>query len=112
MGRAGNTGLTITTCAVPDQNGAKSTFSIAHPPAAREPVHQLKHLLELMVAAGRKSLPQAVVVFKGFADRRRPRLVSLNCCGEGALETVIVNPREVLTQDGGSEFIRLQNGGA
>ena len=112
MGRAGNTGLTITTCAVPDQNGAKSTFSIAHPPAAREPVHQLKHLLELMVAAGRKSLPQAAVVFRGFADRRRPRLVSLNCRGEGALETVIVNPREVLTQDGGSEFIRLQNGGA
>jgi len=64
------------------------------------------HVLELMVAAGRKPSPQAVVAFVRFADRRQLRLVSFNCCSEDVLEAVIVNPREVLTQDRGAKFIR------
>ena len=38
--------------------------------------------------------------------------VSFNGCREGALETIVVDPRKVLTQDHGGKFIRLQDGGA
>jgi hypothetical protein len=70
------------------------------------PHRNSSHVLELMVAAGRKPSPQAVVAFERFADRRQLRLVSFNCRGEDVLEAVIVNPREVLTQDRGAKFIR------
>jgi hypothetical protein len=87
-------------------SAAESLPLIAHPLAACESARQLKHALELMVAAGRKPLPQAVVAFEGFADRRQFRLVSFNCCGEDVFEAVIVNPREILTQDRRGKFIR------
>src|ERR1700681_1455804 len=105
MGRSGDTGRKITICAAPGRNGAKSIFSIAHPPAAVESARQFKHVLELMVAAGRKPSPQSAVAPERFADRSQLRLVGFNCCGEDVFEAVIVNPGEVLTQDRGGNFI-------
>ena len=70
-GRAGNTGHTITTCAVPDRNGEKSTCSnradlLRHRKSGR-PAQPLRPL----VTPGGKPSPQAIVAFEGFADRRR-----------------------------------------
>ena len=62
--------------------------------------------LEQMVASGGKPSPQTVVAPNGFANRRRLRLVSSRCCREDVLETIVINSREVLTQDRGGKVIR------
>src|SRR5258705_8913731 len=114
MAQPEDTGRKIIICAVPARNGVKSTFSIVLPPAARKSAQDppAPSALKLLAAPRGKPSPQAAVVFERLADRRDLRLVGLNCCREDALETIIVNSREVLTQERGGKFIRPQNSGA
>jgi hypothetical protein len=77
------------------------------PPAARSPHKNPRASpLQLLAAPRGKSPPQAAVASERLADRRHLRLAGLNGCREDAPEPIIVNPREVLTQERGGKFIR------